>query len=46
MAEKVLLLLRDDELRETMAKNNKEKAKTYDWESVVERLLEVYQSRG
>jgi len=46
MAEKVLLLLRDDELRETIAKNNKEKAKTYDWESVVERLLEVYQSHG
>jgi N-acetyl-alpha-D-glucosaminyl L-malate synthase BshA len=42
IAEKVLLLLGNDELRERISKNNKEKAKGYSWESVVERLEEVY----
>jgi N-acetyl-alpha-D-glucosaminyl L-malate synthase BshA len=42
IAEKVLLLLGDDELRERISKNNKETAKGYSWESVVERLDNVY----
>jgi len=44
IAEKVLLLLGDDELRERISRNNKEKAKQYSWESVVTRLEELYQS--
>jgi len=42
IAEKVLLLLGDDELRERISKSNREKAKGYSWESVIERLEKVY----
>jgi glycosyltransferase involved in cell wall biosynthesis len=42
IAEKVTLLLRDAELRERISKNNKKKAKNYDWEKVVGRLEELY----
>jgi glycosyltransferase involved in cell wall biosynthesis len=44
IAEKVLLLLEDDELRARISRNNKEKAKQYSWENIVERLEEIYQS--
>jgi len=43
IAEKVLLLLEDDELRERISRSFKEKVKNYSWESVVKRLEEVYQ---
>lgn len=43
IAERVLLLLEDKELRERISVNNKERAKGYSWESVAERLEEVYQ---
>jgi N-acetyl-alpha-D-glucosaminyl L-malate synthase BshA len=42
IAEKVLLLLKDDKLREKISNNNKEKAKKYSWENVVEKLEKVY----
>jgi len=42
IAENVSLLLEDDELREKISKNNKEKARKYSWDSVVDRLEEVY----
>jgi len=42
IAEKVLLLLEDGELRERISNNNREKVKRYSWESVVEKLEEVY----
>lgn len=42
IAEKVLLLFGGEELRKSISRNNKEKAKDYSWESVVERLEEVY----
>jgi N-acetyl-alpha-D-glucosaminyl L-malate synthase BshA len=44
IAEGTLLLLRDNELRERISKNNKEKAKKYGWDGVVERLEEAYQN--
>ncbi|NQE54750.1 Trehalose synthase [ANME-1 cluster archaeon GoMg3.2] len=44
IAEKVSMILRDDELRERISKNNKERAKEYSWEGAVERLEEVYRS--
>lgn len=44
IAEKVLMLLEDDELRERISKNNKEQAEGYSWESVVARLEKVYRS--
>lgn len=43
IAEKVLLLLNDDELRERISKNNREKAEDYSWESVIERLEKIYE---
>ena len=42
IAEKVLLLLGNDELRERISENNREKAKRYSWANVVERLEQVY----
>ena len=42
IAERILLLLKDDQLREKMARSNREKAKRYSWENVVERLERVY----
>ena len=44
IAEKVLLLLEDEEMRERISRNNKESVKKYSWESVVERLEEIYRS--
>ena len=44
ITEKVLLLLGDEELRKRISRNNRKKAKGYSWESVVERLEEVYRS--
>ncbi len=43
IAEKVLYLLGDDDLRKRISENNKEKAKSYSWTSIVQRLEEVYQ---
>lgn len=42
IAEKCALLLTDDELRASISRNNREKAKNYSWERVVEKLEEVY----
>jgi len=44
LAEKVLLILKDKELRKRISKNNEEKAKGYSWESIVDRLEKVYQT--
>lgn len=44
IAEKVLSLLVDEELREKISRNNQEKAKHYSWENIVERLEEVYRN--
>ena len=44
IAEKVLLILEDEELREIIKRRNKEKVKEYTWEGVVERLEQVYRS--
>ena len=42
IAEKVLLLLEDGELRERISNNNREEVKKYSWKSVVEKLEKVY----
>ena len=42
IAEKVRLLLGDDELRRRISENNKTRVKEYSWESVVDRLEWVY----
>ena len=44
IADKVSLLLEDDELRERMSRKNREKAKRYSWEAVIEKLESVYES--
>jgi len=43
IAEKILLLIKDDELRKRISKANKGEAERYSWERVVQRLEEVYQ---
>ena len=42
LAEKILLLLNNSELREKIARNNREKARKYSWENVAKKLEEVY----
>lgn len=44
IAEKVLLLLEDEELRKRISENNRARAKEYSWESVIDRLEEVYKA--
>ncbi len=43
IAEKVLLLLEDDELRQRISSNNRARVKEYSWESIVQKLEKVYQ---
>lgn len=42
IAEKCLLLLKDEKLREKMSKNNIEKAKEFSWEKVTQSLERLY----
>ncbi len=42
IAEKVLKLLENDELRRRISQNNFEQAKNYSWEAVVDKLEKVY----
>ena len=42
IAEKVLLLLNNDELRKRISEKNKEEVKKYNWESIAEKLEEIY----
>jgi len=42
IAEKVLLILKGDKLRERISENNKKKVKEYSWERVSEQIEEVY----
>jgi len=44
IAEKILLLLKNDELRDKISRNNKDKAREYSWVSVVDRLEMVYEN--
>ncbi len=44
MAEKVSLLLNNDDLRQRISRNNKEKVKEYSWGSAVSKLERLYQS--
>lgn len=43
IAEKVLLLLQGKELRQRIAKNNRQRAKDYTWAKVVDSVEQVYQ---
>jgi len=42
IAEKVLMLLKNEKLRKEISINNKEKAKKYSWENVVQKLEKIY----
>ena len=42
LAEKILLLLKDDGVRATMSANNKESVKQYGWETVISKLEKIY----
>ena len=42
LAEKIITLLKDEELREEMGKAAKEKAKQYDWSKIAERTVDIY----
>ena len=42
IAEKVLQFLANDDLRQRISRNNKERVKGYSWESAIEKLEEVY----
>lgn len=42
LADKIVTLLKDENLREDMGRAAKEKAKQYDWSNIAERTIEVY----
>ena len=42
IAEKILIILNDEKLRKTISRNNKEEAKKYSWEKVIDRLEKIY----
>jgi N-acetyl-alpha-D-glucosaminyl L-malate synthase BshA len=42
IAEKIILLLTNDDLRVYMSRRNIEKAREYDWENIIKRLEKVY----
>ena len=42
LADKIITLLKDEELREEMGNAAKEKAKSYDWSKIAERTVEIY----
>ena len=42
LAEKIIILLKDEKLRKKMEKEAKEKAKQCDWSKIVERTVEIY----
>jgi glycosyltransferase involved in cell wall biosynthesis len=42
LASKIILLLKDDKLRNEMGKAAKEKAKQYDWSRIAARTVEIY----
>ena len=42
IADKVLLLLKNEELRKRISKRNKEEVKKYSWKNIVEKLEDVY----
>jgi glycosyltransferase involved in cell wall biosynthesis len=42
LAEKILLLLKNDETRAMMSANNKESVKQYSWENVIGKLEKIY----
>lgn len=44
IAEKVLLLLQDNELRRKISQNNRQKVKNYTWDKAIDRLEQVYLS--
>lgn len=43
IAEKILVVLKNDELKKKMSNNNKQKANEYSWEKIVKKLEGIYQ---
>jgi N-acetyl-alpha-D-glucosaminyl L-malate synthase BshA len=41
-AEKILLILKDNDLRKKFSEQNREKAKEYSWDDIVEKLIFIY----
>jgi glycosyltransferase involved in cell wall biosynthesis len=42
LAEKILLILNDEDLRNRISKNNEEEVKKYDWKIVIDKLENLY----
>jgi len=42
LAKKILLLLRDDNLRKRISRSSKEEVKKYSWENIIEKLEKIY----
>lgn len=43
LAEKILLILKNNDLRERISKNNLIKAKDYSWNNVVKKLIQIFE---
>jgi len=46
LIEKITLLLENEEKREKMGENSKNMVKKFDWENVVNKILDEYQNMG
>jgi D-inositol-3-phosphate glycosyltransferase len=44
LAQKLLLLVRNDDLREEMGRNATDFAKNYDWSRITSRIIDLYRS--
>lgn len=44
IAEKILLLLKDDELRKRIAQYNRHDAQNYTWDEITDNLIQIYKS--
>lgn len=42
LAEKISMILGDNELRERISRNNKEEVKKYSWKSIIDKLEKIY----
>jgi glycosyltransferase involved in cell wall biosynthesis len=42
LADKIITLLKDDKLRNTIEKAAEEKAKEYDWRKIVKKTVRIY----
>lgn len=46
LADKLIYLLENEDVRERMGKNGRERVKNYSWDKIVEKIVRIYQELG